>query len=111
MAFLVCCCWSYPRRQALPFGYPGCALLHGSKDRVDRQRAQASHIQGWPTAIFFARLTGKPSKHSVMLWLRRNPVDAERCPHDGQSRDALADGNVQRRRVTAYKEIGLRQEG
>ena len=30
-----------------------------------------------------------------MLGLRWDPVDAERCPHDGQSRYALADRNVQ----------------
>src|SRR5215470_19991127 len=45
-----------------------------------------------------------------MLRLRREPVDAARCPHDGQSRYPLADRNMRRRRVTSYKEIGLRQE-
>ena len=62
------------------FCYPGQARLHGSKDRFDRQRAQAGDVQGWATEIFFARLTGESSKHSAMLWLRRDPVDTVALP-------------------------------
>src|SRR5262249_17286146 len=56
------------------------------------------------------RLTGETGEYGAVLRLRREPVDAERRSHNGQRRYALADGNVQRRRVTSYKEIGLRQQ-
>ena len=92
------------------FCYRGRAGLHGSKDRFDRQRAQAGDVQGWATDIFFARLTGETRKHRAMPGLVRDPVDTVRRPHDAQGRYALADRHVQGSRITPDKEIGLRQQ-
>src|SRR5437868_4497960 len=81
--------------EALEFWYHRSAVLYSGKNGFRCQGAQTGNVQWRPAMIFFTWLTGEASEHRAVLRRGWNPVDTERGSHDGQSRYALTDSNMQ----------------